>query len=304
MSYVRVCFNLFHVFSLLGIFPVLCSGLFQSVSRFQFDRYASCSMSMSVSVIAGFPERPRGDNADSDHVYTAPDETYFNVSSDNDTPHRGYELAARPHHRHGASSSEYSHLHLKGSKAVSSASTVDADNYDHTLTPKGREPAAVRDAECSALHAGKTSKTSPPGQENACIIYENTAMARNHAGSYTDNSQGGRRGHDGRSVTRTVDASSPSAAETAAIYAAAGTTDYETADNGGRLARSSCDPSSDIYNRLTRSAERSVGQEVHQSHYDHFNGPAGTGAEYSSLGLEERARDLQREMAEGDYSHI
>ena len=69
MSYVRVCFNLFHVFSLLGIFPVLCSGLFQSVSRFQFDRYVSCSMSMSVSVIAGFPERPRGDNADSDHVY-------------------------------------------------------------------------------------------------------------------------------------------------------------------------------------------------------------------------------------------
>ena len=258
-------------------------------------------MFMSVSVIA---ERPRGDNADSEHVYAAPDETYFNVSNDNDAPHRGYEPAARSHHGHGASRSDYSHLHLKGSKAVSSASTVDADNYDHTLTPKGGEPAAVRDAECSALHAGKTSKTAPPGQENACIIYENTATARSHAGSYINNSQGGRRGHEGRSVTQTADASSSSAAEAAVIYAAAGTTDYETADNGGMLARSSCDPSNDIYNRLTRSAGWSVGQEVHQNHYDHFNGPAGTGAEYSSLGLEERTRDLQRELAEGDYSHI
>ena len=113
----------------------------------------------------------------------------------------------------------------------------------------------------------------------------------------------GQEGQDKYGLAHNVAA--PASAEAAAIYAMAGTTNYEIADDdGGRLATSSSAPSGDVYNRLNAKGGPAVGQEVHQNHYDHFNGPACTGAEYSSLGLEERTRDLQREMAEGDYSHI
>ena len=113
----------------------------------------------------------------------------------------------------------------------------------------------------------------------------------------------GQEGQDKYGLAHNVAA--PASAEAAAIYAMAGTTNYEIVDDdGGRLATSSSAPSGDVYNRLNAKGGPAVGQEVHQNHYDHFNGPACTGAEYSSLGLEERTRDLQREMAEGDYSHI
>ena len=101
-------------------------------------------------------------------------------------------------------------------------------------------------------------------------------------------------------MTEAIDAS----AEAAAIYSTAGTTDYETVNDDGRFVMSPSDPSGDVYNRLRGPAGRSVEQEVHQNHYDHFNDPNGTGPEYSSLDHGDRARDQQREMAASEYSHI
>ena len=113
----------------------------------------------------------------------------------------------------------------------------------------------------------------------------------------------GQEGQDKYCLAHNVTA--PTSAETAPIYAMSGTTNYEIADDdGGRLATSSSAPSGDVYNSLNARGGPAVGQEVHQDHYDHINGPAGSGPEYSSVDQEERTQDLQREMAEGDYSHI
>ena len=133
------------------------------------------------------------------------------------------------------------------------------------------------------------------------------AQGENHEyssvqGEHNDYSLG-QEGQDKCCLAHNVTA--PTSAEAAAIYAKAGTTTYEIVDDdGGRLATSSSAPSSDVYNRLNAKGGPVVGQEVHQNHYDHINDPAGSGAEYSSLDQEDRTRDLQRKMAEGNYSHI
>ena len=264
---------------------------------------------MSVPALDDPPARPRGDNTHIDHVYTVPDNIYVNLSNDNDSPNRGDELLALPLHPQGASSSDHTHLHLKGSNVVTSTATTDNTSSSpgevaavYAQIPKGRKIPSERE-ECSALHGGQRSRPSTAAEGNAATVYENTALDSSHFGG-TDHSRKGRReDQDEHSLTQAVDTSS-SPDEAAAVYIAAGTTDYETVDDDGKLVTSPSVLSDDVYNRLRRSAGRSVEQKVHQNHYDHFNDPAGTGPEYSSLDHGDRARDQQREMAASEYSHI
>ena len=180
-------------------------------------------------------------------------------------------------------------------------------------------------------HADRKSK--PPGAAEGKPVYETTAEENSHAPAPVYSAQGhlhgenyysllqdqdneyslaqgedheyslGQEGQDKYCLAHNVTALA--SAEAAAIYAMAGTTTYEIVDDdGGRLAMSSSAPSGDVYNRLNAKGGPVVGQKIHQNHYDHISDPAGSSAEYSSLGQEERTRELQREMAEGDYSHI
>ena len=253
-------------------------------------------MCISVSEVGGRPARPNGDDADTDHVYTTPHEPYVNWSSDNDSPN--IKLSTLPQRPQGASSSDCNHLQMKGSTVVASVSTA-ADTYDHTEAPEGRKPLPVQ-GECSALNGGQKSKPSASAKQKTNTVYGNSAVKCTHFGG-VDKSKTSRLQDQGEHpLTEAVDAS----AEAAAIYATAGTTDYETVNDDGRFVMSPSDPSGDVYNRLRGPAGRSVEQEVHQNHYDHFNDPAGTGPEYSSLDHGDRARDQQREMAASEYSHV
>ena len=278
-------------------------------------------------MLGNAPDRFKGDNADTNHVLTAPDNHYVNVSNDNDSPHRGYELVALPGSSNDAgaatradsSTNRYTRLRLKGSKGTALSDQVDDDTYDHAEARQGNEHPTAED-EYTVPHQNRKFKPSVPAKGNTVsksaaakgsTVYENAAVEssiahQNAAGEdygrvrvLADRKQGG----DGDySLANNVHASD--AAEAAAAYALAGTTDYETVDDDGTLVTSPSSASGDVYNRLNAKGGPAVGQKVLQNHYDHINGPAGTGAEYSSLGLEEKTRYLQREMAEGDYSHI
>ena len=277
---------------------------------------------LSSAVLGNAPDRPKGDNADPDHVLTAPDNHYVNVSNDNDSPHRGYELPALPSSSNDAgdsSTNRYTHLRLKGSKGTALSDQVDDDTYDHTEAQQGRQHPTTED-EYAVPHKNRKFKPSAPAEGNTfsktaaakgSTVYEIAAVEssiayQNAAGEdydrvrvLADRKQGGDVGY---SLAHNVYASD--AAEAAAAYALAETTDYETVDDDGRPVTSPSSVSGDVYNRLNAKGGLAIGQKVRQNHYDHITDPAGTGAEYSSLGLEERARDLKREMAEGDYSHI
>ena len=89
---------------------------------------------MFVSVLDDPPTRPRGDNANTDHEYTVLNNMYVNVSSNNDSPNGGYERLALSVHRQGASSSDYTPLHLTGFNVVSCAETTDNADIDHVYT--------------------------------------------------------------------------------------------------------------------------------------------------------------------------
>ena len=213
-------------------------------------------------------------------------------------------------------SHNYTQLSLKDSEADSSH-----DNYDHLQVQPGEPHHKAAEDEQAGCDPEQKADPKPVSVTTSVNAYEdvdglngpeeNPAEAGKHS---TDQ----RIPEECRPNQQTEDCSrhadvanaTSSAAEAAAAAAAAAdvtagsTTGYETVNDDGKLVTSSSAPSGDVYDRLNARGGPAVGQEVHQNHYDHFNGPAGTGAEYSSLGLEERTRDLQREMAEGDYSHI
>ena len=277
---------------------------------------------LSSAVLGNAPDRFKGDSADPDHVLTASDNHYVNVSNDNDSPRRGYELPALPGNSNDAgdsSTNRYTHLRPKGSKGTALSDQVDDDTYDHAEARQGRQHPTTED-EYAVPHKNGKFKPSAPAEGNTVsktaaakgsTVYEIAAVessiaSQNAAGDdydrvrvLADRKQGGDVGY---SLTHNVHASD--AAEAAAAYALAETTDYETVDDDGKLVTSPSSVSGYVYNRLNAKGGLAIGQKVRQNHYDHITDPAGTGAEYSSLRLVERTRDLQREMAEGDYSYI
>ena len=212
-----------------------------------------------------------------------------------------------------STSHNYSQLSLKDSEADSSH-----DHYDHLQVQPGESHHKAAEDEQAGCDPEQKADPKPVSVTTAVDAYEevdglngpeeNPAEAGKHS---TDR----RIPEDCRPNQQTEDRSrhadvanaTSSAAEAAAAAAdvtAGSTTVYETVNDDGRLVTSSSAPCGDVYNRMNARRGPAVGQEVHQNHYDHINGPAGSSAEYSSLDQEERTRDLQREMAEGDYSHI
>ena len=227
----------------------------------------------------------RGDHSGSLHVYSTPDD-------------KSYELASLQH-SHGTP------------RQVSAGQ--DCSNLS--------SPRDVQSVSAVALseHIYENAVTElPPVQHEYAMLH---AERKRKQG-----------GNDDYSLAHNVE--TPASAEAAAAYAVAGTMDYERADDDGRLVTSlsapsghlynklvtsssapsgdGCDtqitspssPSCDVYDRLDANERPAVGQDIHQNHYDHFNDPAGTGPEYSSLDHGDRARDQQREMAACEYSHI